>query len=72
MKETFCEVYLRIIASLLHGYGGKHAVDKVEQLPWSNSEHLMYNDHCHIGHTFTIRWMGMQQSIAGINKIEKC
>ena len=40
-RKNFCEaesvitLYLKIVASLLHG--GKHAVDKVEQKPWSNN-----------------------------------
>jgi len=39
-KKTFCKaesafkLYLKILASLLHG--GKHAVDKVEQIALSN------------------------------------
>jgi len=57
-KKTFCEAesaiksYLKIAANLLHG--GKHAVDEVEVelIPWSNNEHSMCYDYCHIGHIY--------------------
>ena len=71
-KKTFCEVesvtkpYLEIVANLLHG--GKHSVDKVEQIPWFNNEHSMCYDYCHVGLRCTIGRMGMQQLLSGVNE----
>jgi len=37
--ESAIKPYLKIVATLLHC--GKHALDKVEQIPWYNNEHWM-------------------------------
>jgi len=46
MKKHFVKLslqskHLKVVANLLPG--GKHSVDKVEQIPWSNNEHWMYH-----------------------------
>jgi len=46
-------------------------VDKIEQILWANNQHSVYNDYCHIGHTFTTGWIDMQQSMAVVNKTEE-
>jgi len=58
--------YLKIVANLLHDR--KHAVVKEKPIPWSNDDHLMYHDYCHIRHRFTIGRMGMQQLLSGVNE----
>jgi len=53
--RTFCRAEsaikscLKAIAYLLHG--GKHAVDKLRQILWSNNERSMYYDYRCICHT---------------------
>ena len=75
-KRTICEAesvikpYLKIVAHLL--CGGKHAVDKLEQMPWSNHEHSKHYDYNYRNsYAFTTRWMGMRQSMAGANETAK-
>jgi len=50
--ESVTKTYLKIVANSLHD--GKHAEDKLNQMLWSNNEHSMYYNYCHIGHAFTI------------------
>ena len=44
--------YLKIVASLLHG--GKHSVDKLEHMLWSNNENTMYHGQLPILHCTVI------------------
>ena len=75
-KEMFCEAesaikpYLKILANFLHG--GKHAVNKVEQILWYDYERSMFMMVVTSGtHWQWGECMRMQQSMAGVNEIEK-
>jgi len=60
---------LKIVANLLHS--GKHAVDKVEQKPWSNNETWMCYD-CHIDRLHINNELNGNAAIdGGVNETEK-